>query len=760
MIRYLSLIILLNIFIAGCNNLKKLPAGEKLYTGAKVTITDNPKSKKSLASEAATLTRPKPNKKFLGMRIKLSLYNLAKPPKKKGLNYLLREKWGEPPVLFSSVKTAYNADVLNNYFWNKGFFKAIVDPAVKTTTKTASVEYKIIAGHRYAINTVNFPKDSSSVGKAISRTQAASLLKVGDNFNLDVIKAERERIDQVLKNRGYYYFNPNNLLVQVDSTLDGKVDLFVKVKDNAAEASLETYKIRDIVIYSNYALETDTSLKQQQAQVLPKYTVIDSAHVFKPRLFDNIIVLSKDSLYRRYKHNATLQRLVGLNTFKFVKVDFEPVGDTAARLLDATFYLTPQFKRSLQFELSGNSKSNNFVGSEVKVQLKNRNFLKRAEELTISLAGGFEQQVGGTKTQLSSNAYTLTGEANLLVPRFIIPFHIVNLTSPFVPRTRFNLAYELLNRTNLYTLRGFRGSMGYVWKQNRKIQHDFAPFSFNSVNPTNITDSFQNILNQDLSLRQSFEKQFIVGSSYTLTFNNQARQQRTNYTNANFNVDVSGNFLGLITKTNATVNGDKKTLFGQQFAQFVKLTLDLTHYRNINQNVVWANRLVTGYGYAYGNSLSLPFVKQYFIGGSNSIRAFRARTLGPGSYYSNNSQFIASEAGDIKLEMNTELRAKLFGIVNGALFVDAGNIWLRNDAPGKPGSKFELKNVWKELAVGTGAGIRIDASILVVRFDLAFPLRKPWLPEAERWVFDKIKFGNSQWRKENLILNIAIGYPF
>jgi outer membrane protein insertion porin family len=154
----------------------------------------------------------------------------------------------------------------------------------------------------------------------------------------------------------------------------------------------------------------------------------------------------------------------------------------------------------------------------------------------------------------------------------------------------------------------------------------------------------------------------------------------------------------------------------------------------------------------------MPYVKQFFIGGSNSIRAFRARTLGPGSYYSEASQTYASEAGEIKAEVNTEIRTKLFSIVNGAAFIDAGNIWLRKENPQKPGSG--LAGFYKDFAVGTGVGLRFDASIIIVRFDLAFPLRKPWLPEEERWVIDQISFGNKEWRRDNLILNIAIGYPF
>jgi hemolysin activation/secretion protein len=366
--------------------------------------------------------------------------------------------------------------------------------------------------------------------------------------------------------------------------------------------------------------------------------------------------------------------------------------------------------------------------------------------------------VGGKTTQTSTNAWSFTGDFNLYIPRFIVPFRLIDPITPFVPRTRFNLGFELLNRPQLYTLRGLRGGFGYVWKESEKIEHDLTMVGFNYVQPSNITDSFQLILDQDVSLRQSFEKTFIIGTNYTFSFNEPVTAQRWVATNVKFNIDLSGNTLGLIAgsfKKSAT----QKTLFGTPFAQYVRFSVDASNFWKLNSNnLTWANRLSFGYGYAYGNSDYMPFIKQFFIGGSNSVRAFRARTLGPGSYQSTKSQTIASEAGDIKIEANTEIRQKLFSIVNGAAFIDAGNIWLRKENPQKPGSDF--KDWWKEMAVGAGVGLRFDASIIVVRFDLAFPLRKPWLPEGERWVIDKISFGDTKWRRENLILNIAIGYPF
>ncbi|HMF73198.1 MAG TPA: BamA/TamA family outer membrane protein, partial [Flavitalea sp.] len=318
--------------------------------------------------------------------------------------------------------------------------------------------------------------------------------------------------------------------------------------------------------------------------------------------------------------------------------------------------------------------------------------------------------------------------------------------------------YEFLNRSDLYRLHAIRGGLGYVWRETDKIEHNLTLLGFSYIQPSRITPKFDTLLQQDISLRQSFEKQFIIGTSYTFSFNEPVTDQRWVATNVKFNVDLSGNTLGLITGA-FKKNAGQKTLFGIPYAQYIKLSTDVSNFWKLNSSgLTWANRISLGYGYAYGNSETMPFVKQFFIGGSNSIRAFRARTLGPGSYHSESSQIFASEAGDIKAEVNSEIRTKLFSIVNGAAFVDAGNIWLRKENPQKPGSG--LQGFAKDFAVGAGVGLRFDASIIVVRFDLAFPLRKPWLADKDRWVIDKIAFGNAQWRRENLVLNIAIGYPF
>ena len=227
----------------------------------------------------------------------------------------------------------------------------------------------------------------------------------------------------------------------------------------------------------------------------------------------------------------------------------------------------------------------------------------------------------------------------------------------------------------------------------------------------------------------------------------------------NGNIDLSGNVAGLLTGADAK-NNKPKTVFNAQFSQYVRFETDIRYYAKLSKTSVWANRFIAGLGLPYGNSLQLPYIKQFFVGGTNSVRAFRSRSIGPGSYVDTTiTTFFPDQSGDIKLELNTELRVKLFSIVHGAIFVDAGNIWLFNDDPNKKGAKFS-KNFLEEIAVGGGAGLRFDISFFVIRLDVAVPFRKPWLADKERWVIDQINFRSPAWRKENIVYNLGIGYPF
>ncbi|KQB40339.1 Outer membrane protein/protective antigen OMA87 [Flavobacterium aquidurense] len=763
-IRYVKYFIALSLFfVFGCSNTKYLAEGDLLYTGGTVTVKDSiikKKDRKELEKELEGLLRPKPNKQILGLRPKLWIYNLAgEPKKKKGIRYWLRNKVGEEPVLFSKVDLDYNASVLRSFTENRGYFKSRVSADSTVRNKRVTAEYTVIPKKQYIIKSVTFPDDSLAMSRIIGRSSRRSLLKVGKPYDLDVIKAERERIDARLKEKGYFYFNPDYILAQVDSSKgDHEVKIKLVIKADAPPKALTAYKINKIVVYPNFTVSKD-SVKYTQKDIVKykDFTIIDTANTFKPRVFDRAIYFKKGDLYNRKDHNLTLNRFVNLGTFSFVKNEFKP-SDSLKNSLDSYYYLTLLPKKFIRVEVLGKTNSASYTGTEVNVNWNNRNLFRGAELLTVSVFGGADFQLSGTNN--GKNIYKLGTETSLTWPRFIIPFFHVEGSSEYVPRTKATVRYEFQNRTQLYALNSFKTSFGYQWKENIRKEHQLNILDVTYVSPNNVTAEYKQDILEDASLGKVIEKQLIFGPTYSYTYTNTMQKRKKNTFYFNGELDLAGNITGLVTGANVKKN-DTIKIFDVPFSQFVKLKADFRHYLKLSKESELASRIIVGAGLPYGNSGALPTSKQFVVGGTNSIRAFRARSLGPGSYLNTETtnNYLPDQSGDLKLEFSTEYRAKLFSIVRGALFVDAGNVWLMNADPNKPGGQI-TKDFMKDIAVGAGAGLRFDLSFLVLRTDLAFPLRKPYLPQGERWVIDDINFGSGPWRKDNLILNIAIGYPF
>ena len=609
-------------------------------------------------------------------------------------------------------------------------------------------EYKAQIGYQYKIGQVVYPADPDSLSQQIARMAKRSLLKKGDPYNLDVIKNERTRIDARLKQKGYYYFSPDDLLIKADSTVgDHQVNMTLLIKKSTPAQAREVYRIGDVIVFADYDINTDTGLAVQQVPKYQGYIIIDPGKKFKPEIISRALVFKPGELYNRRDHDLSLSRLISLGVFKFVKVRFDE-SDTAKKALNAFYYLTPAQKKSIRFEVSGLTKSDNASGGQVSINWRNRNFFRGAELFTASAYGGLEKQFIGKGQSINTNKLGL--DFNLYFPRIVAPFRF-RTNSGFMPKTRVNLGYEYFNRKDQYTLNSFKTSFGYIWKETATKEHTLDIIRINYVNPTHMTPAFQQALDTNIILARSLERQFIVGPVYNFNLNTQYRpNRRKNNFYLNANLDLSANLLGIFSGADV-VNGKEKKIFKTPYSQYIRAELDFRHYLNFSKYTVLASRITGGMGYAYGNSLTMPFVKQFFAGGANDIRAFRSRSLGPGSFYAGNrdTAFLPDQPGDIKMEMNTELRFKLFSVVRWAFFVDAGNIWTLRYDSARIGSMIS-RNFLNQVAVGVGTGLRIDVSILLLRLDLGIPVREPFLPEHERWVFDH----------KNFVLNFAIGYPF
>ena len=763
--RFIALYSATLFFLCSCSNTKYLPAGESLYTGAKVTVKTAGKTEKktkTIESDLTSLTRPLPNKKILGLRFKLWVYNIAGHPKKENsLRGKLKNKVGEPPVLLSDVNLDLNTKILASSLQNQGFFQANIKADTVVKNRRAAAIFTGQTGYQYTIKSVSFDNDSNQLPKNIAMSSGNTFLKPGNPYDLDVIQTERNRIDGYLKEHGFYYFNPDFIYVATDSSIGNhEVNLFVNTKPTTPAISKRIYEINNIFIFSNFRLgggSADTL--KNSALFYNGYYILDKQKLYNPKMFERMMLFSPGDIYKLSNHNLTLNRLITLNLFKFVKNRFEIAPNIDTSKLNAYYYLTALPKKSLKFEVNGSTKSDNLTGSTVSISWRNRNTFKGGELLSITATGGFEVQYGG---QLKGyNTYTVGLQTNLAIPRFVVPFLNLNTKGGFVPKTNILLAYNYLDKEKLYSLNSFRAAYGYTWKRIPSKEHQFNPISINYVQPVNVSDFYRAAIDTNPSLQNTINKEFILGSTYSFTYNPQNGSALPKGIYFNGNLDLSGNIAGLITGADIK-NGKTVSIFNANFSQYVRADIDLRYYAKTGKKSVWANRLLAGVGYPYGNSSALPFIKQFFVGGSNSIRAFRSYTLGPGTYLATKdtiTRFFPDQSGDIKLEMNTEYRAKLFSIINGAIFIDAGNVWLYNKDPLRPGAEF-TKDFLNQLAVGAGAGLRADVTFLVLRLDLAFPLRKPYLPGGQRWVIKQVDFGSGHWRSDNLLLNIAIGYPF
>ncbi|MGJ1386590.1 BamA/TamA family outer membrane protein [Sphingobacterium spiritivorum] len=762
----LGFITVLLLLSSACSTKKHLPEGESLYDNGEVVINSDtiPADKKKLLSEHLEgLLMPKPNKKLLGLRIKSGLYYMGGGDSV--TNNIVR-KWikglGAKPVFLSDVNREYNENLVRNKLENIGFFNAEVTSDTTINNKEATVTYTATPNLIYRIKSVKFDIDSTSqIGKDILESKDRSLLIVGQNYSLDVILNERDRIDNELKNKGYYYFNPENLLVQVDSSIGNhKVDMYVVLKKETPEQAKHPQKIGNIYIYPNYQLSNSgyqLSNPRNAELFRDNYYIIDRKNTFRKPVIANHIFFKRGDTYNRHNHNLTINHLVNLNSFKFVKNNFVDSKDST-NTLDVYYYLTPLPKKSLRLELLGKMASV-YNGSELNVTWSMRNAFRGAEQLSLNVFGGYETQTGGS-VNLNSSYYRYGAELTYSLPRLLTPFKWSG-TRKYIPKTYFKTGFEFLNRKAAYQLNSIKFDYGYAWKETDEKQHDLSVLEVIYVQPRNVSDDYRAQMDTVPSLRHIIDPQFSFGPNYNYTYTNTMNTALQNTFYFKGGVDLSGNILGLIQGANYA-EGKRHKIFNAYYAQYIKLQADARHYFKLSETSQIASRVAIGYSYSYGNSNSLPYLKQYFVGGPNSLRAFRARAIGPGSSAPQNvgqNNFFADQTGDLKLELNTEYRAKLASIVHWAAFIDAGNVWLQNEDPDKPGGKFS-KDFISELAVGAGAGLRFDFTFLILRTDFAIPLRVPYLPKGDRWVFKDIDFGSKTWRSNNLVFNLAIGYPF
>ncbi|NEU69681.1 translocation and assembly module lipoprotein TamL [Spirosoma agri] len=768
----ISLVVLLN----ACNVGKHLPAKERLYAGTDINITaDSTVSKdeqKAINEQLAALARPKPNSQLFGFPYKVALYYLFGEPKKpKGFRAWFRRKFGQEPVLASAKAITSNIPNWEATLVNQGYFGSQVTGQLKESGYKARGVYDVEVKPRFYIDSVAFMVDSTPVRKALLAAYRRTILKKDDPYNFDNIKLERERISQALKQRGFYYFLPDYIAILADNDSSiHRTKLYFAIKPDMPEAAGVPYSIRDVFIYPNYNLSTarqDTNIRRAY-RTDEAFHIVDSTKHFDPRLFRDIVAVKPGLRYNSRAQDLTLSRFINLGAFKFVRNRFEPDQQGDSAVLDVHYYLTPYPTKSVRLEIDGTSRSNNFNGTQAIVSWRNRNYFKRAELLTINANAGIEFQIGSGAQNITN--YRFGADALLSLPRLLSIIRLGYDQRQALPKTNITLSYQVIRRGGLYDLNSFQTTFGYAWRQNQQVEHIFQPFNITYVRPSNISTAFvDSAINNPYIFRQLVaiqnSKQLILSTLYTFNYNSSPRSVSPNTFRLSANIEPAGNLANMLF--NKRDDYGDKIIVGVPFAQFIRVDVDARLYRKMSKNVTWANRVFAGMGATYGNSkgMQLPLTKQYFVGGPNSIRAFRARAIGPGLFTRDTLQQIQlfqDGGGDIKLEANTEIRAKFTKYLEGAVFVDAGNIWTysNNDIFGESAQAKFSPDFIKQIAIGTGVGLRIDLSYFLVRFDLATPLRKPYKTDGSEWVINQINFRDSAWRKQNLVFNIAVGYPF
>lgn len=761
--RLLYAIVLPALLFQACGVKRFIPEGEKLYTGHTLAL-ETPLSKrefKALESEINSLIKPDPNGKFLGQRFGLWAFYKGSKEKPGFINRFLNKRFGERPVYLSNVQPDRTLGIIRNRLENKGFFFGTAEKETEEGEKFAEVHYKVQVGLPYLLETYAVLDDSLEIMQQIKYDLDNTDLKKGNRLDLEDFKKERERIDQMLKAKGYYNFNADLLIFEADTNQypDRRFDLFLRLKSNTPEKSMYPYTIRDIRVFPNYAINADFS--QADTVAINGVEVIQEGIYFKPHRLEKYVLFRPGSKFDPLISRTTSGRLSAIGNFRYVNISFEEADSVRSEdgtyPLHAQVLLSPLNKRGLRAEVQGVTKSNSFVGPALILNYQNRNIFAGGEIFNFTTKLGYERQIlAGEREAQESIEVGFT--ASLVFPRVLFPGTIMNRFRYSVPKTRVSLGIEYQNRTDLYLINTYNASFGYFWNVNRYVFHEFNPISLSVVNLRNTTPEFDEILESNPFLRRSFEQQFIAGMNYTFNYNQLVDVERRNPIFFAASVDLAGNLLKAV---NTLFDSDNPGFaLGLEYAQYLKTDLDFRYYHKFTKDLMFASRLYGGLGVPFGNSVSLPFVKQFFAGGPNSVRAFRIRSLGPGTYIPEDVSTAGffDQAGDIRMEGNVELRFPLNKYLKGAFFADAGNIWLWNDNEALPGGQFS-KDWAKELGVGAGLGLRLDIQLFVLRFDLAFPVRKPWLPEDQRWL-DSFYLFDRDWRRENMVLNFAIGYPF
>jgi hypothetical protein len=767
-------------------------------------------------SNLESIIKQKPNRKILGLiRFHLRAYNFVNQDKlainrekrdiklneknkkraakgkspKESLGFSFSE-WlmeiGEEPVILDESQVKVSSNQMQLSLIKEGFFNATVSDSIIKKGKTATVNYNIHEGKPYTIREIKYNTNDKRISQIISQNLRRSQVSKGQNYNEANIAKERERITTLLKNNGFYTITRDFINFRVDSTLGThQVDLYVDInnkriqmaRDSVVFQKHKTFFIKNVYVITDYEVGQGELKRDTMPTENLSYLYYRELN-YTPSILEQHIFLKPNQLYEIRNQEETYKKLLELKNFKFVNIQFEEIytedlGQFDNGELNCYILLTPASKQALGLEVQGTNRSGN-LGISGNLVYTNRNLFKGAENLEIRLRGGLESQVLDTDKEsesklLSFNTVELGPEVKLEIPKFLIPINPSRFSKYFTPKTQFTAAYYFQERPDLIR-RLVNMQYAYTWKSSRLITHILTPLELNfvKVEEKESLSNFLALIDNPFILN-NFRDHMTSATRYAIIFSDMSMKNRDVNTFLKVSVESSGNLLRLFSeRTNAKTNDNGSYLvFGTPFSQYLKFDIDLRLYRDISPKQKLAFRTAFGYGRPLDNLNVLPLEKSYFGGGANGLRAWPARSLGPGSF-KDLTDFNTLRIGDINLESSLEYRFDIIKMVKGAFFLDAGNIWLYNVDNDREGGTFQLKNINQQIAVGGGFGIRLDFSFFVFRVDLGVKMHDPQLEPDERWVYKKIN--NDEWKQAYedkydrrysfQSLNLGIGYPF
>ncbi|MCM1221962.1 MAG: BamA/TamA family outer membrane protein [Lachnospiraceae bacterium] len=675
-----------------------------------------------------------------------------------GLKGWISRHFAKNPVLVSAVKPQARVKMMESVLDNNGYFGSTATYDIvtdKKNPKKARINYTVEVGEPYLIDSlIYFQAPGRTIFHYIdSLALKDPYLKVGNRFSTDSLSIARTRITNSLRNRGFYYFRPEYIEFLADSTITQKrIALKLSLADDTPPMALRQWVTGDVTVRvlrnSTHRPGTPDTIHDPKATVI----IMRPARL-REGLIPSCITFREGRNFSVRNMDRTQTRLSRLGIFSSIDMQVYPA-DTLLSDNKLNVDITCRFDKPLEasLEVNATSKSNSYLGPGLIFGLTNKNVFGGAEQFSVQLNASYEWQTGHGSSSIF-NSYELGLNASLAFPRLLAP--------RFIPRThrelnwtRLNLHADLLNRPHYFKMAQFGSGISYEWRATRHTLHQFTPFKLTYTKLMHTTLEFDSIMNANPAIAESFKSQFIPLLSYTYTLDKFLERDKINGINFTATVSEAGNiFSGIYAMCG--VKGEKK-LFGTPFSQFIKGQAQLVYSRRLfkGKDQWLVSRVLVGAAHAYGNSKEVPYSEQFYIGGANSIRAFTVRSIGPGSYRAPADQINGyfDQTGTFKLELNTEYRFPIYSFLHGAVFLDAGNIWLLKADPNRPGGKLEGKTFFKDIALGTGVGLRADLGMIVIRGDLGYGLHAPYYNGTNHYF--NIRF------KEAFAFHLAIGYPF